>query len=150
MTRKRRIERLPELLNTGAAALPTFARGFGSFPEPIGEWRNKPADPGDQPAITGLYFALMADESLNLIGSRDRLLIEGQYAEAAIFIGALTALRPEQKVFISNAHDVPSGALHLIQPALAPASALAEVEPLDVDFSAFARQSREHAAGGSA
>jgi sugar (pentulose or hexulose) kinase len=143
---RRLIERLPSVLEAGAAALPTFARGVGPFPRSIGEWRNKPQDPGDQRAITGLYLALMADASLGLIGSRDRLLIEGRFAEAVIFIRALAALRPRQQVFISNAHDdVPYGALRLIHPALRPAASLIAVQPLDVDFSDYARAWREHA-----
>ncbi len=74
--------------------MPTFARGCGPFPDAVGARRNKPVDPGDQRAIVGLYLALMADASLNLIGSRDRLLIEGRFAEALIFVRAPAALRP--------------------------------------------------------
>ena len=148
---QRLMARLPALLASAAAALPTFVRGVGPFPYSVGEWLNKPPDPADQRAITGLYLALMADTSLTLIGSRDRLLIEGRFAEAVIFIRALAALRPQQQVFVSNAHeDVPYGALRLIQPALPPASALAAVEPLDIDFSDYARQWREHAATSAA
>jgi sugar (pentulose or hexulose) kinase len=147
---QRLLDRLPALLATGAAALPTFARGVGPFPHSIGEWRHKPADPDDQRAITGLYLALMADTSLNLIGSRDRLLIEGRFAEAVIFIRALAALRPRQRVFVSNAHDdVPYGALRLLEPALPPASELVPVEPLGIDFSNYTRQWREHAAAST-
>ncbi len=80
---KRLIERLPALLKRGVTAFPTFTRGCGPFPGAVGGWREKPPDPGDQRAITGLYLALMADASLNLVGSRDRLLIEGRFAEAA-------------------------------------------------------------------
>jgi hypothetical protein len=144
---KRLIERLPALLKRGVTAFPTFARGCGPFPDAMGAWREKPADPGDQRAITGLYLALMADASLNLIGSRDRLLIEGRFAEAIIFVRALAALRPQQKVFVSHAHnDVPYGALRLIDPTLTPPSPLTRVEPLDVDFSDFAGEWRSHAA----
>ena len=89
----------------------------------------------------------MADASLDLIGSRDRLLIEGRFAEAMIFVRALASLRPQQKVFVCNAHDdVSYGALRLLDPTLAPAAALHAVEPLDVDFSAYASEWREHAA----
>jgi sugar (pentulose or hexulose) kinase len=145
------ISRLPYLLTRGAAALPTFAHGFGPYPTAVGAWRNKPEDPGDQRAIAGLYLALMADACLDLIGSRDRLLIEGRFAEAVIFIRALAQLRPSQKVFISNAHDdVPYGALRLLDPSLPPSSPLTPVEPLAVDFSEYSRQWREHAARSAA
>jgi sugar (pentulose or hexulose) kinase len=142
----RLIARLPALLARGAAALPTFARGFGPFPNAVGEWCNKPEDPADQRAIAGLYLALMADACLKLIGSRDRLLIEGRFAEAVVFIRALASLRPAQRVFISNAHDdVPYGALRLLDPSLPPSSPLTPVQPLAMDFSDYARQWREHA-----
>jgi len=148
---QRLIERLPSLLQAGAAALPTFARGSGPFPRASGEWRNKPARADDQRAITGLYLALLADASLQLIDSRERLLIEGRFAEAVIFVRALAALRPQQKVFVCNAHDdVPYGALRLLDPALAPAAPLRAVEPLDVDFSAYTSEWREHAARSAA
>lgn len=144
---QRLIERLPALLKSDAAVVPTFVRGCGPFPDAVGAWRNKPVDPGDQRAIVGLYLALMADASLNLIGSRDRLLIEGRFAEALIFVRALAALRPGQKTFVSNAHnDVPYGALRLLDPALPPASPLTELAPLDVDFSGYAAEWRAHAA----
>jgi len=142
------IGRLAALLDTGAAAMPTFAAGFGPYPRARGEWRNKPHDAGDQRAIAGLYLALMADACLDLVDSRDTLLIEGRFAEAVIFVGALAALRPRQKLFISNAVDVPYGALRLIYPELAPSSPLLPVAPLDVDFRGYARAWREHAAPG--
>jgi hypothetical protein len=144
---ERLIARLPALLERGAAALPSFVQGCGPYPAAAGAWRNKPDDPGDQRAIAGLYLALMADACLDLIGSRDRLLIEGRFAEAVIFIRALARLRPTQRVFISNAHDdVPYGALRLLVPSLPPSSPLKPVEPLHLDFSEYARQWREHAA----
>ena len=143
----RLFSRLPALLARGVAALPTFARSFGPYPTAVGAWRNKPEDPGDQRAIAGLYLALMANACLDLIGSRDRLLVEGRFAEAVIFVRALAQLRPTQRVFISNAHDdVPYGALRLLDPSLPPSSPLKPVEPLALDFSEYARQWREHAA----
>ena len=144
------IGRLPALLDTGAAAMPTFAGGFGPFPAARGAWRNKPHDAGEQRAIAELYLALMADACLDLVGSRDTLLIEGRFADAVIFLGALAALRPRQKLFSSNAHDVPYGALRLIRPELAPGSALLPVAPLDVDFRGYARAWRQHAEQGGA
>lgn len=143
------IARLPALLDACAAALPTFAGGFGPFPSARGAWRNKPDDADEQRAIAGLYLALMADACLDLVGSRDTLLIEGRFAEAVIFLGALAALRPQQQLFIANAHDdVPYGALRLIAPELAPSAPLIPVAPLAVDFRGYARAWREHASQG--
>lgn len=140
------IRRLPSLIASGACAFPSFVRGVGPFPWRTGEWRNKPADPGDQRAVTGLYLALMADAALDLIGSRERLLIEGRFAEALIFTRALAALRPRQRVFVSSAHqDVAYGALRLVDPQFQLPCELAPVEPLDIDLTGYAAQWRAHA-----
>lgn len=137
------IDRLPALLARGVFALPGFVRGVGPFPAGPGRWENEPADPLDRRAAAGLYLALMADETLRLIGSRERLLIEGRFAEAQVFIRALAGLRPEQKVYVSNAHDdVPYGALRLLKPDLPPPSPLTPVPPLALDLSLYARRWR--------
>jgi hypothetical protein len=140
------LARLPQLIASGACAYPSFVHGVGPFPDACGEWHNKPADPGDQRAITGVYLALMANAALDLIGSRDCLLIEGRFAEAVIFTRALATLRPQQNVFVSNAHqDVAYGALRLVHPQLQPSSQLTAVEPLSVDLRAYAEQWRARA-----
>jgi len=140
------LARLPQLIASGACAYPSFVEGVGPFPKARGEWHDKPTDPGDQRAITGVYLALMANAALDLIGSRDCLLIEGRFAEAVIFTRALATLRPQQKVFVSNAHqDVAYGALRLVHPQLQTPSQLTAVEPLSVDLRAYAEQWRARA-----
>lgn len=140
------IARLPALLASGASAFPSFVSGVGPFPTARGEWRNKPEDANDQRALTGIYLALMADAALALIGSRDNLLIEGRFAEAVIFVRALAALRPQQRVYVSNAHqDVAYGALRLLDSTLPPACALTAVDPLQLDLRAYAAEWRERA-----
>lgn len=141
------LARLPALVANGSYAFPSFVRGVGPFPNAIGEWRNKPHDAGEQRAVTGLYLALMADTLLDLIGSRERLLIEGRFAEAVIFVRALATLRPNQRIFLSNAHqDVAYGALRLVSPTLPPPGELTAVEPLAIDLSAYAAEWRARAA----
>lgn len=140
------IARLSALLERGAAALPTFVSGCGPFPRAVGTWSNKPDEPADQRAIADLYLALMSDECLNLIGSRDTLLIEGRFAQAPVFTRALAALRPTQNVYICDVQDDASfGALRLLDPTLQPAAVPIAVEPLDVDFRNYAAQWRAHA-----
>ena len=140
------ISRLPALIASGAAAYPSFVRGVGPFPHSAGEWRSKPTNPSDQRAITGLYLALMADAALDLIGSRERLLIEGRFAEAVVFVRALAALRPGQQMFVSNAHqDVAYGALRLVSSSLPPPCELTPVKPLDLDLAAYAVKWRARA-----
>jgi sugar (pentulose or hexulose) kinase len=140
------ISRLPASITSGASADPSFVRGVGPFPSSAGEWRNRPAHASDQRAVAGLYLALMADTSLDLIDSRERLLIEGRFAEAVIFVRALAALRPQQRIFVSNAHqDVAYGALRLVHPHLAPPSELTPVKPLEIDLATYAAEWRARA-----
>ncbi len=132
---------LPRLIERGVFAYPSFAPGTGPFPGHAGRWANPPDDAADRRAVLGLYLALMADQALALIGSRDRLLIEGRFAEAEVFVRALATLRPRQKVYVSNAQDdVPYGALRLIDPDLKPASALKPVAPLDIPLDDYGRR----------
>lgn len=129
---------VPGLLQTGAMLLPTLAPGFGPFPGARSEWLNEPEDWYARRAAACLYAALVADASLDLIGSRERLLVEGRFAEAEVFVRALAALRPETQVFTANAHnDVSFGALRLIDPTLVPQGGLTRVEPLAGDLAAY-------------
>lgn len=137
------LARLPALVAGEVYAIPGFTPGVGPFPDAMGRWENEPADPQDRRAVAGLYLALMADTILDLVGSRERLLIEGRFAEAQVFVRALAALRPGQRVFVSNAQDdVPYGALRLLDPGLPPPSPLNPVAPLDLDLTAYARSWR--------
>ena len=91
-------------------------------------------------------MALVADTSLDLIGSKDRLLIEGRFAKDIVFTRALAALRPDQTVFTSNAeHDLAFGALRLVAPDLSSTAALSVVKPLDLDIAAYAGDWRKRA-----
>ena len=137
------IKRVPDLIARGAYALPAFVENVGPFPSARGNWINEPVDPVDRRAIAGLYLALMADATLQLIGSRDRLLIEGRFAQTEVFVRALATLRPEQKVYLSDVHnDVAYGALRLICPGLKSPSRLTPVDPLNIDLQEYATQWR--------
>jgi hypothetical protein len=140
------LARLPGLIASGAAAVPGFVAGVGPFPDATGGWINRPDDPIGLRAATGLYLALVAHTSLDLIGSRDRLLVEGRFAEDPVFVRALATLRPGQRLYTSNAeHDVAYGALRLVVPHLPPVSELTPVEPLDLDLRDYAATWRERA-----
>lgn len=145
------IARLPALIAADVMGLPSFVSQVGPFPSQKGRWINEPASAGDKRAVLGLYLALMSDVCLELVGSCDRLLVEGRFAEAEIFIRALATLRPNQKVYVSNAHDdVPYGALRLIHPHLKPASALTPVRPLDISLDGYRARWRDMMKGVTA
>ncbi|MEO8722276.1 MAG: FGGY family carbohydrate kinase [Sphingobium sp.] len=132
---------VPAVLNNTRMVLPTLAPGFGPFPKSDFRWINRSDNWFERRAAACLYAALVADTSLSLIGSSDRLLIEGRFAEAEVFVRALAALRPDMHIYTANAHnDVSFGALRLKYPALLPRGELVRVEPLEGDIEAY-RQS---------
>ena len=90
-----------------------------------------------------LYAALVSDVALELIGARERLLIEGRFSEAQVFVRALAALRPDMRVYVCHPRsDVSFGALSLTDPGRESPSALVRVEPLAQDLSEYRRQWR--------
>jgi hypothetical protein len=106
-----------------------------------------PMDSCERRAAVSLYAALVTDVSLDLIGATERILIEGRFAEAKVFVRALARLRPGTKVYVSNAHnDVSFGALRLLIPDLQPQSKLIEVDPLEMDLAAYRDRWREKCA----
>ena len=95
-------------------------------------------------------MALVANVSLDLIGSDGPLVIEGRFADDPVFTGALSALR-KQSVFLSNAQDsVAYGPLRLIDPCLPAQAALAPAKPLEREFAGYAARWRSLTQGAEA
>lgn len=129
---------VPRVLEREAMLFPTLAPGCGPFPDHHAEWQSEPTDWIETRAAMCLYAALVTDAALRLIGTKDRLLVEGRFAEAEVFVRALAALRPDLTVYTANAHnDVSFGALRLIDPALKPQGALVQVAPLNHDLNRY-------------
>ncbi|MEL1251084.1 FGGY-family carbohydrate kinase [Aurantiacibacter gilvus] len=138
------------VVDSMAMVLPTLAPGNGPFPDAAGGWANRPTEWYARRAGACLYAALVADVSLDLIGSQERLLVEGRFAEAEVFVRALASLRPDTKVFTANAHnDVSFGALRLIDPTLQPDGELQQVDPLPEDLTAYKEAWHERIAGAA-
>jgi sugar (pentulose or hexulose) kinase len=141
----RLLDAVPQVLAQMAMVLPTLAPGNGPFPHASGSWINQPEDWFARRAGACLYAALVANASLDLIGSKGRLLVEGRFAEAEVFVRALASLRPDTDVFVANAHnDVSFGALRLIDPALRPTGELRKIAPLPHNLSAYASAWQGH------
>lgn len=137
---------VPDALEAGARVLPTFAPGSGPFPHARGRWLHMPAEEARHRAAVSLYAALVADVCLDLIGSRERLLVEGRFAQAQVFVRALAALRPDSRVYVAGAqNDVSFGALRLLYPTLPSPSALQQVAPLDADLGPIRQEWRAEA-----
>ncbi|MDT0508850.1 FGGY family carbohydrate kinase [Novosphingobium sp. MMS21-SN21R] len=129
---------VPAVLRAQRLILPTLMRGFGPYPDSAFAWINRPEDWYERRAAACLYAALVADTLLDLIGASGRLLVEGRFAEAEVFVRALASLRPDTAVYTANAHnDVSFGALRLIDPGLKPQGELVRVEPLDADLDTY-------------
>jgi sugar (pentulose or hexulose) kinase len=142
---------LASVVADGAMILPNFAPGCGPFPEANGKWINRPAEPYARKAATALYAALVVDQMLDLIGSRDAVLIEGRFARASVFVAALAALRPDMAVFISIAEvDVSFGALRLVDPSIKPSTSLQRVAPLAVDLATYKIEWHQNIEGNAA
>lgn len=132
------IAAVPAVLRDGSMVLPTFAAGVGPYPAARGRWIAAPADEAQRRAAVSLYSALVADAALDLIGSCERILVEGRFAEAEVVVRGLASLRPGTKIYIANAHnDVSFGALRLLDPNLRPSSSLRLVAPLEADLTGY-------------
>lgn len=124
----------------GTHIRPTFTPGVGPFPDNPGSWVREPTDDYARRAAVCLYAAMVANESLGQIGARERILVEGRFAEAQVFVRALASLRPNDAIYTSHAHqDVSFGALRLIDPALQAQTRLEPVAPLACDIGDYYR-----------
>lgn len=129
---------LQEVIATGRMVLPTWAAGVGPFPEATGRWLHKPTDSARLRAASLLYAALMVDVSLDLIGSRERILVEGRFAQSEIFVGALASLRPACQVYANQGENgVSYGALRLANPALCSSARPRLVRPLEMNLASY-------------
>jgi hypothetical protein len=114
-----------------AMVLPSFVAGSGPFGAHAGCWLLRPEDALQRWAAVCLYAALVADAALDLIGSKEMLIVEGRFAQAPLFVGALAALRPDSAVRISSGTGaVALGALHLMHPDWRIVEPLSRVRPL--------------------
>ena len=138
------LDGLVTALAAGAMVLPSQVPGCGPFPHHAARWISRPGDPQTHTAAAALYVALMADASLNLIGARHRLLIEGRFAASELFTRALASLRPDMTLYTAATEaDVACGALRLIWPDLPAPGTLTRVDPLDHDLTAYRRKWHE-------
>lgn len=132
------VARAAQVVASGLRLRPSLVPGVGPFPTHRATWSHPPADPAERAAAGALYLALMADACLDLISSRERLVVEGRFAGAEPFLRALAALRPGQQVLTASGQDdVAYGALRLVRPDASPPAPLRPVAPLDVPLDAY-------------
>jgi sugar (pentulose or hexulose) kinase len=126
--------------------LPPGVRGVGPFPNARTSGQRS-FDTTQPIARAHLYAALLADVSLDLIGSRDTILIEGRFSAAPMFVQALASLRPTDKILIKDDQDgVAHGALRLTNRSSVPDAPLTLTQPLDIDLRRYKESWRDAAA----
>lgn len=141
----------PSVVAARAYVRPTFTPGVGPFRDHRGGWVREPTDQYARRAAVCLYAAMVANKSLDLIGARGEILVEGRFAEAQVFVRGLAALRPDDRIYASHAHqDVAFGALRLIDPELKSDAGLERVQPLDVDLRTYEETWRTDVVGRGA
>jgi sugar (pentulose or hexulose) kinase len=133
-------------IDAGEMIMPAWVPGVGPFPTASSRILAPRPSSSDPMALAHLYTALIADVSLDLIGSSDTLLIDGRFAAAPVFAQALANLRPATIVLISGDEDgVAHGALRLANVSQTGPAPLRRVAPLAVDMAEYRARWREAA-----
>jgi sugar (pentulose or hexulose) kinase len=136
-------------VDAGEMIIPPCVPGVGPFPTANSRGLAPRQNSSDPMALAHLYAALIADVSLDLIGSRDTLLIDGRFSAAPVFAQALANLRPATIVLTSGDEDgVAHGALRLANVSQTGSAPLRRVPPLAVDMADYRARWREAAANG--
>jgi sugar (pentulose or hexulose) kinase len=133
-------------VEAGEHILPSAVPGTGPYPKALRATPGPVSDIDEARAKAHLYAALVADASLDLIGSRDTLLVDGRFARCRVFVSALAALRPHTTVLVSDEeHGVAVGALRLANPGVEASAPVRPIAPLPVDLSTYRNRWREAA-----
>jgi L-fuculokinase len=111
-------ENLEAVLTAGAVAWPCFTAAGGPFQGRIGHLEGTEGiDRASRTALASLYCALVADFSLDLLGSCGPIIVEGPFADNPLFGSLLAAFRPTQPVSLSlDRAGTVGGALALAAP----------------------------------
>ncbi len=86
----------------GAMMLPAFAETGGPFPGRVGQVRAAGLTADGRASLASLYLALMTDLCLDLCGSQGPIHVEGPMAANGLFTAVLAALRPGQRLSLSD------------------------------------------------
>ena len=133
-------------IEAGEFILPSAVPGVGPFPNAKRAIGGSTSDIDEATTKAHLYAALVADVSLDLVGSCDTLLIDGRFSRSPVFVSTLAALRPDTTVLISDEeHGVARGALRLVNLGLGSSATVQPVAPLPIDPSPYRKQWREAA-----
>lgn len=130
---------------SGQMILPSYVAGVGPFPRGVPRSVGIRPD-ADRSALALVYAALLADVSLDLIGSCDTLVIEGRFSASPTFVQTLASLRPASAVLVGDPDGVAHGALRLANVACTSPTQWQRVAPLPMDLGDYRARWREAAA----
>jgi sugar (pentulose or hexulose) kinase len=102
------LQAVQKLVDQGTYASPSFSDGGGPVPHAGGKGKiigAKPATPEQKASLAALYCALMVSESLDAIGSKHDIIVDGPFSKNMIFLQVLAQLRMGQKVMASDLRD---------------------------------------------
>jgi sugar (pentulose or hexulose) kinase len=119
------------LIARGIRTRPSFVPGCGPFPKRRGAIVGD-VTASERTSLAALHLALMTDVTLDLIGSEGPVIVEGRFAENAVFCEALAALR-SPVLRATSGDGVALGAWRLRSNAISPRAPAACVA-LDADL----------------
>jgi sugar (pentulose or hexulose) kinase len=99
-----------QLVTRKTMALPSFTNSGGPIANSGGKGRidgPAPHSSEERASLAALYCALMVSEALDAIESRNDIIIDGPFAQNAVFVTLLAQLRAarSQKVFLSDVQE---------------------------------------------
>jgi sugar (pentulose or hexulose) kinase len=131
------------LVSRGVTTRPSFAPGSGPFPTAKGAVIGETKTPGERAALASLHLALMTHTSLDLIGAKGPVVLEGRFAADPVFPMALASLRAPAPVLVSERADgIALGAARLRFPSLQFKSRVVDALPFDIGAYAAAWRAR--------
>lgn len=106
-------EAIERVIGKGIFALPSFAPG-GTFPGQEGRLVGPEPDDAERRALAMLYVVCMTHHALELVRSRNTIIVDGGLARSPFYGGLLAALRPDQTVLrADHAEGTAAGAAAL-------------------------------------
>jgi L-fuculokinase len=87
-----------DLIHKGIMAIPSFSQQGGPYSGRIGRINQSNLAASERAALASLYCALMTDDQLTRLRAKGPILVDGNLARNACYLGTLAALRPEQPV----------------------------------------------------
>ena len=99
---------IQHIIDQKTYALPSFTDGGGPVPHSGGKGKvigERPDTAEQRASVASLYCALMVSESLDAIGSRYDIIVDGPFSKNLAFLQVLVQLREGQRVLASDLRD---------------------------------------------